>query len=401
MRTPILPLLLPAAIGLSAGLGFAGDPSVNQYGSACGSAPGLTLLSSPVAGTSLDFQVSGDPLGVQILGTGFSDTHFGGQPILPFNLASLGFPSGCSLYNSLDLTNVYSGGTGVHLDSFNLPPSSAGVPFYMQVLELSLFPQGYTGTSDGTAVVIGDAGPNIGSISVTSGGDGTLITLTGTGFNTPAKDNCVGIAGKGLGIIQSGTSTSITVRVEGSAAAVGPIAILSGQRDLVPASSFIQLPGAPAIPGVAAFTGTPSASTMGTSAQSFNLVADPNFKPFVAVPPPAIASLVPGLKVKFDFDPCNAGDCLRVWMRIYENGRCHDVYFTDESGSFIGKTLAIPGNMSPQFCALWACAWIQQSLEPRIPGFKCDVEGGSIVLSVDLGTGITGFEGGFSVTTGC
>lgn len=393
--TTIASALLTSA-GLVAGAS-AQAPSVSNYGAACGTAPTIAAQNQPLAGTDFNLQLAASNPSLLILVTGFSNTTWLSQP-LPLDLSPFGFPGGCSLLTALDLSSNHLPDfiTGSVDVTVPLPGNSGGVNAYFQVLEYDLLFGAFTGVSAGTAITIGAPGPVIDGLSTTSGGNGTLLTISGSDFNTPAKDNCIRVGGQALAIAQNGSDTSLTVQLEGSLAGSGPVEVVRGLRDELPASAFVALPGTPAVPGLSVFTGDVSDQTVAVSSQTFTVAADPKFKSFQVQP-----SEGTGLTYEFEFDPCQAGDCLRVFMIISENGRTHDVYFTDGTGSFLGKTLDILSDMSPQICALWACSWIQTSLEPRIPGFQCDIQGGKIVLSVSEGTGITNITGGFWVSSDC
>ncbi|QDU68416.1 hypothetical protein [Engelhardtia mirabilis] len=391
--------LLAGSLSLTV-LALATDPAGAQtegiaaYGSTCGSEPVLALTGIPIEGGSLSYVPLGSaPGNLLVLGVGFSDASFLGLP-LPLGLAPFGFPGGCELYTSADLV-LFTQGFG----QLELPANTSGLHLYLQLIEFAPLSSAFVGASEAYDVTILTPGSTVDLFGPATGTDGTLVTIAGSGFAVPFQNNCVAMTSEGLGIVESGTDTSLTVRVEGSDPALGKIGVVTGLREQVDTSAFVYPAGSTPVPGISVFSGALTAATVGISAAPFDLQDDPLFTPFQALATTDAEGAVPGLTYQFDFPNCDVGDKLKVWMRIEENGMNHDVYFTDGI-SYASKQLKILVAMHPAKCALWARAWLIQSLQPRIVGIQVVANGGSIQISVNNGTGIVGLKGGFKIVVG-
>ena len=304
---------------------------------------------------------------------------------------------GCNVYlNPIALVGVSKDGKGKGKLTLSIPGSLKGdFRIYVQALEDDRAASRLN-LSDALCVLIHGTPPVISGMSTSSAVAGQRFTITGS-FPGKFQDMCVGMPGGGLGIIEGGTSTSLTVRAEAFKGAVsGPIQLLAGRRARIDKSKFPKIPGLPAPVDVSAFTGTPIATNMTASRQKVSVKATSGHTPFT------VSAAATNKTVTMDFGSgCVKDDCLRIFMRIYENGKCHDVYFL-EDGKWAGKTVKIPANMSGNVCALWFCTLLQVSLQDRIPGFQCSVVGTQVQITVTTGTGITGAEGGVWISkSGC
>ena len=83
--------------------------------------------------------------------------------------------------------------------------------------------------------------PVITSFSPTSGATGTIVTITGTGFNTTAANNIV-FFGATMATVTAASTTSLTVTVP-VGASYQPISVLNGSKALIgySAKPFISL----------------------------------------------------------------------------------------------------------------------------------------------------------------
>ncbi|MEM7203706.1 MAG: hypothetical protein AAF628_25805 [Planctomycetota bacterium] len=385
MQTNSTMTAVSAALALTlSGLAHGQRTYGTHSGQPCGTQPTLTQAGAAYPGGSvhLDLQssVPTAPASIVLIGT----SKF--EPPLPYG--------GC-LIHVLPLASLI-----VPVDPVTGQGSlSLGVPATiltnvdLEFQSIDLGTSGILGGSDRLTVTVDATPPSITGVSASSGAFGTRLVLSGS-FDQAYFDYCVAPP-FGLGVIESGTATQLVVEVQPSAGGSGPLDILEGERDQLPASSFIPIPGAPSPSAMTVFSGSPLPATMSSSRQTVRITPTPGFTRLGS------SSSTTGGAITHDFDEgCKKDDCLRVWMRIYENGNCHDVYFT-EDGSYVGKTLTIPADMPGNLCAIWACSWLTASLAPRIPGFVCNVDGDSITMEVTVGTGITGHDGGFWIDSDC
>jgi len=110
------------------------------FGAGCAGAAGQSQLipaSLPQLGQTMVVNVTNVPFQLGLMMTGTSDTVYNGLP-LPLDLGLAGFPAGCTLYTSLDATDLLFAPTPITPAAwaFNVPnqPVLAGATFFQQAL---------------------------------------------------------------------------------------------------------------------------------------------------------------------------------------------------------------------------------------------------------------------------
>lgn len=108
----------------------------STFGAGCGASPLVMLpAGTPVTGASAGVLIGNAPTTLGGLAIGFSDTMFGGSPVLPLPLAYLGMPS-CELLQSNDVFGlpVTSSAPGTLSFSYSIPTTTGltGSHVYLQ-----------------------------------------------------------------------------------------------------------------------------------------------------------------------------------------------------------------------------------------------------------------------------
>src|SRR5207237_1154101 len=155
-------------------------------------------------------------------------TPASGQPGTAVTITGTNFELVAS-QNEVEFNGVFAYVTAASATSL-----TATVPSGATTGPITVTTRGGTATSATNFTLI--TGPTITSFSPTSGPVGTVVTITGTSFQTVASENQVKFNGKPA-IIASATDTSITTTVP-QGATTGPVTVTTAQGTATSAQAF-------------------------------------------------------------------------------------------------------------------------------------------------------------------
>lgn len=137
---------------------------------------------------------------------------------------------------TLDLATTYTDATRL---TAILPGSATANPGTLPITVYNPIPGG--GSSNAINLTVLPAGPKVDSITPNQGEPGTLITLTGSGFDPIAPQNQVVFAGNVTATVQTATTTELKLTVP-PGAITGPIQVTTNKGTTQSPSFTVKLP---------------------------------------------------------------------------------------------------------------------------------------------------------------
>ena len=189
-----------------------------------------------------------------------------------------------------------------------IPATLLAEPATVPVTVFNPIPGG--GSSAAINFVVVPAGPRIGSISPISGEPGTLVTLSGSGFDPVLSNNAVRFPGNVAASVLSGSANQLVVPVPPNAQS-GPITVTTPKGEAVSPTFTVQLEQ-----DVTLIASPNTLTLVQDASNTFAIrLSSTGTKPFTGVVHLVAEGLPPGVSVEFDPPNAVAGGTVRLILR--------------------------------------------------------------------------------------